>query len=65
MKYCLSPWETPLAPPLGFPSGSGDISSYTPPLVTIHLLYPFLFIYYFNMLRLKSFITSWNKSEER
>ena len=37
MKYRLSPREITLAPPSGFPSGSGDISSYTPPLVTIQL----------------------------
>ena len=29
----------PVAPPLGFPSGLGNISSYTPPLVTIQLQY--------------------------
>ena len=39
MKYCLSPQEIPRAPPLGFHSGSGNISSYTPPLVTIQLQY--------------------------
>ena len=33
----LSSREIPRAPPSGFPSGSGDISSYTPPLVTIQL----------------------------
>ena len=27
IKYCLSPREIPRAPPLGFPSGSGNISS--------------------------------------
>ena len=40
MKYCLSPQEIPRAPPSGFPSGSGNISSYTPPLVTIQLQDP-------------------------
>ena len=29
MKYCLSPLEIPRAPPSGFHSGSGNISSYT------------------------------------
>ena len=37
MKYCLSPKEIPRAEPDGFPEGSGNISSYTPPLVTIQL----------------------------
>ena len=37
MKYRLSPREIPRAPPSGFPLGSGDISLYTPPLVTIQL----------------------------
>ena len=36
-KYGLSPREIRRAAPSGFPSGSGDISSYTPPLVTIQL----------------------------
>ena len=35
MKYRLSPREIPRAEPEGFPEGSGDISSYTPTLVTI------------------------------
>ena len=37
MKYCLSPKEIPRAEPEGFPKGSGNISLYTPPLVTIQL----------------------------
>ena len=37
MKYHLSPWEIPRAQPSGFPWGSGDISLYTPTLVTIQL----------------------------
>ena len=37
MKYCLSPQEISWAPPSEFPSGSGNISLYTPPLVTIQL----------------------------
>ena len=37
MKYCLSPQEIPRAPPSGFPLGSGNISLYIPPLVTIQL----------------------------
>ena len=32
MKYCLG---NPEGEPEGFPEGSGDISSYTPTLVTI------------------------------
>ena len=39
MKYCLSPLEIPQAPSSGFPSRLGNISSYTPPLVTIQLQY--------------------------
>ena len=35
MKYRLSLRENPRAEPEGFPDGSGDISSYTPTLVTI------------------------------
>ena len=35
MKYRLSPREMPRAEPEGFPEGSGDISLYTPPLVTM------------------------------
>ena len=37
MKYCLSPQEIPRAPASEFPSCSGNISSYIPPLVTIQL----------------------------
>ena len=37
MIYSLSPWEIPRAPPLEFPSGSGYISPYTPPLVIIQI----------------------------
>ena len=37
LKYCLSPKEIPRAPPSGFPSGSGNISLYTPTRVTIQL----------------------------
>ena len=35
MKYCLSPREIPWVDPEGFPSGSGDISLYTPTRVKI------------------------------
>ena len=35
MKYRLSSREILRAEPEGFPEGSGDISSYTPTLVTI------------------------------
>ena len=35
-KYSLSPWEIPLAPPSGFPLGSGYIY---PPLITIQIQY--------------------------
>ena len=37
VKYSLSPWEIPWAPPLGFPSCSGYISLYIPPLVIIRI----------------------------
>ena len=37
MKYRLSPLEIPQVLPSVFPLGSGDISLYTPPLVTIQL----------------------------
>ena len=37
MKYRLKPREIPRGEPGGFPEGLGDISSYTPPLVTIQL----------------------------
>ena len=39
MKCSLSPLEIHWALPLGFPWGSGYISSYIPPLVTIQLQY--------------------------
>ena len=39
MKYSLSPREIPRAPPSGFPSGSGYISQYIPPLFTIQIQY--------------------------
>ena len=39
MKYCLSPRKIPWALPLGYPMGSGCISSYIPPLVTIQIQY--------------------------
>ena len=39
VKYSLSPREIPWAPPSGFPSGSGYISLYIPPLVTIQTQY--------------------------
>ena len=38
-KYSLSPWETPRAPPRDFPSCSGYILPYNPPLATIHTQY--------------------------
>ena len=37
IKYILSPWEIPQAFRLGFPSGSGYISSYIPSLVTLQI----------------------------
>ena len=37
MKYSLSPWKIPWALPSRFPSGSGYIWSYIPPLVTIQM----------------------------
>ena len=40
VKYRLSPCEIPRAPPSGFPSGSGYISQYIPPLVTVELQCP-------------------------
>ena len=39
MKYSLSPQEIPQALPSGFPIGSGYISLYIPPLVTIQIQY--------------------------
>ena len=39
MKYRLSSREIPRTPPLGFSSSLGDISLYTPPLITIQLQY--------------------------
>ena len=42
MKYCLSPKEILRAEPEGFPEGSGNISLYTPLLVTIQLQYELL-----------------------
>ena len=39
MKNCWSPREIPRAQPSGFPWGWGNISSDTPPLVTIQLQY--------------------------
>ena len=44
MKYRLSPRRIPRAEPEGFPEGSGDISLYTPPLVTIQLQYTFILL---------------------
>ena len=43
MKYSLSPWETPRASPLGFPSSLGYIPSYIPTLVTIQIHYSKIF----------------------
>ena len=37
MKYSMSTWEIPRASPSGFPLGSGYISLYIPPLVTIQI----------------------------
>ena len=39
VKYSLSPQEIPRAPPSGFPSCSGYISPYIPPLVIIQIQY--------------------------
>ena len=39
VKYSLSPQEIPWAPPSGFPSCSGYISPYIPPLVIIQIQY--------------------------
>ena len=39
MKYSLSPQKIPRDLPLGFPSGSGYISLYIPPLATIQIQY--------------------------
>ena len=39
MKFSLSPWEIPRDLPSGFASGSGYISLYIPPLVTIQIQY--------------------------
>ena len=41
VKYSRSPREIPWAPPSGFPSCSGYISLYTPPLVIIQIQYYF------------------------
>ena len=40
VKYSLSPQEIPRASPSGFALGSGYISQYIPPLVTIQIQYP-------------------------
>ena len=53
MKYSLSPGEIPLASPSGFPPGSGYISLFTPPLVTIHIHYVFRSIVALRSFRLK------------
>ena len=39
VKHSLSPWEFPRAPPSGFPSCTGYISPYIPPLVIIQIQY--------------------------
>ena len=45
MKYSLSPQEIPWGSSLEFPLGSGYISSYIPPLVTIHIHYLTITLY--------------------
>ena len=39
VKYSLSPWEIPQTPPSGFPSCSGYISPYIPPISIIQKQY--------------------------
>ena len=46
MKYSLSPREIPWALPSGFPSSSGYISSYIPPLVCVLLVVSLCFNIY-------------------